>query len=186
MLRIYDGFAPIVPQVLSGSDISLNRFHPLPRPFVFPLVLSCSLSPFFRTFDLSRIKVRGNSLRPLLSRIGGIYTRLSCSSPHLVISHAKSARLEPVYHIEGDLVSGVSFITPKAKSRTESELRCAWIAFVGVTVPVFCFGCSEHFVVGQPIGCGTLVAIHSVGFVMGDFLEFVAELCKLVRQWRVK
>ena len=34
--------------------------------------------PVFSTFGLSRTKMRGNSLRPLLSRIGGIYTRLSC------------------------------------------------------------------------------------------------------------
>ena len=35
-------------------------------------------SPVFSTFGLSRTKMQGNSLRPLLSRIGGFIARLSC------------------------------------------------------------------------------------------------------------
>lgn len=85
MLRIYDGFVPIVPQVLSGSDISLNRFHPLPRPFVFPLVLSCSLSPFFRTFDLSRIKMWGSSFGRLFCFLGPIVP-ISPDSPLYIVA----------------------------------------------------------------------------------------------------
>ena len=42
--------------------------------------------------------------------------------------------------------------------------------------------CFEHLVIGQSFGGGTLVAIHSVGFVMGDFLELVAERGKFIRQ----
>ena len=55
-----------------------------------------------------------------------------------------------------------------------------------VSVPVFGFGCLEHFVIGQGVGCGALVTVHPVCLVMGDFHKLIAELRKLIPQRRVK
>lgn len=39
----------------------------------------------------------------------------------------------------------------------------------------------EYLVIGQPFRGGAFVTVHPVGLIVGDFLEFIAELCKLTR-----
>lgn len=82
--------------------------------------------------------------------------------------------------LTGDSILRLLLVTPDANGRAETEPRIARVAFVGVFV--FGFGCFEHLVIGQSFGGGTLVTIHPVSLVVGDFLEFVAVLRKLVRQ----
>lgn len=96
-----------------------------------------------------------------------------------------AARPETVCHIERYFVGGFFAVTD-AQGSTETELGRFWITFVSVAGLAFRLRCFEHLVIGQTVGCGALVTVHSVGLVAGDFLELVAVLRKLVRQWRAK
>lgn len=102
--------------------------------------------------------------------------RLSCTV---------SAGLKSIRHIEGDFVSGAFLVAADAKGRAEAEFRGFRIAFVYAAVLSLCLGSFEHLVIGQPLGCRAFVTVHSVCFVMGDFLESVAVFRKLVPQRRV-
>lgn len=96
-----------------------------------------------------------------------------------------AARPETVCHIERYFVGGFFAVTD-AQGSTETELLRTWVSVVWLSSASGFFGCFEHLGIGQTVGCGALVTVHSVGLVAGDFLELVAVLRKLVRQWRAK
>lgn len=104
--------------VRSNSSASSFRFRHIVKslsslapPLRFSLGLVLLISPFFRTFALSRTK-RGNSLRPLLSRIGGIYTCLFCFLTSLANLNRASAISTALSGVKVTTASGVSSSAP--------------------------------------------------------------------------
>ena len=107
------------------------------------------------------------------------------SPPYFLRACLAASSYKSVGHIEGDFVGCALFSSADAKGRAESELRRTRIVVINISVLVFGLRRSEHLVLGQPAGRRAFVAVHPVSLVMGDFLEFVAELGKLVPQRRV-
>lgn len=86
-----------------------------------------------------------------------------------------------VSHVPGDFILRLFLVTPDAKGCTVTELRSAGIMPVNISILIFGFRSLEHLVIGQSVGGRALVTVHPVYLVVGDFLELVAELRKLVR-----